>query len=31
MMLSIVRPGVDGEVDERSTLEGSVRLAAVRR
>ncbi len=27
VMLSIVRPGVDGEVDDRSTLEGSIRLA----
>ena len=27
VMLSIVRPGVEGEVDERSTLEGSIRLA----
>jgi glucose-1-phosphate thymidylyltransferase len=27
VMLSIVRPGVEGEVDDRSTLEGSIRLA----
>ena len=27
VMLSIVRPGVEGEVDESSTLEGSIRLA----
>ena len=27
VMLSIVRPGVEGEVDEGSTLEGSIRLA----
>ena len=27
VMLSIVRPGVEGDVDERSTLEGSIRLA----
>jgi len=27
VMLSIVRPGVEGEVDERSTLNGEVRLA----
>jgi glucose-1-phosphate thymidylyltransferase len=27
VMLSIVRPGIEGEVDDRSTLEGSIRLA----
>ncbi len=27
VMLSIVRPGVEGDVDDRSTLEGSIRLA----
>jgi glucose-1-phosphate thymidylyltransferase len=27
VMLSIVRPGVDGDVDDNSTLEGSIRLA----
>ena len=27
VMLSVVRPGVDGDVDDNSTLEGSVRLA----
>ncbi len=27
VMLSVVRPGVDGDVDDDSTLEGSVRLA----
>jgi glucose-1-phosphate thymidylyltransferase len=27
VMLSIVRPGVEGDVDDRSTLEGAIRLA----
>jgi len=27
VMLSTVRPGIEGEVDDRSTLEGSIRLA----